>query len=63
MMERVRGERSVQHLGESQNYMMDKVFSETEIQDLFWAFLDARHDEMSPRSHLRMFLLQGVFFS
>lgn len=35
MMERVRGEHSVQYSGASQNYMMDMLFSETETQDLF----------------------------
>lgn len=35
MMERVRGEQSVQCLGASQNCVTDMVFSETELQDLF----------------------------
>lgn len=33
-MEGVKGN-SVQRLGASQNYIMDMVFSETDIQDLF----------------------------
>lgn len=61
-MEGVKGN-SVQRLGASQNYIMDMVFSETDIQDLFWALLDARYDETWLRSHLRMLLLWGVFSS